>query len=93
MTGAIGFIQTIDEVQTSRPTAPGDRRQAIQKQRLALGRKRAGFLMAHVDELNLATRQAGRKSVQRVPDDAVAMPDAGAFEDLYDDFRYFLAHG
>ncbi len=90
---AIGLIEAVDEVKAAGPTAACDGRQAIVQQRLGLGRERAGFLVPHLHELNAAAGQARGKGIQRIPDDAVAMLDAGAFQYLDDDFRYFLAHG
>jgi hypothetical protein len=67
-------------------------RETVQQECLTLRGEGAGLLVPHVNELDTDWCKIGGKSVQGVPDDAVAMLDAGFLHRLNDDSRYFLTH-
>src|ERR1700723_403314 len=79
-------------MQAARSAAAGHGGQTVHQKCFALCRKGTRLLMAHVDELDVTATQTGRKLVQRVPHDAVAMLDTRRLQRLDDDLRYFLAH-
>src|SRR5579862_9760328 len=89
---AVRFVEAIDEVQTSRATTAGHRSEAIHQQRLALSRKCAGLLVAHVNEFDPALRERGGKGIECVAHDAVTVLDTGITEYVNDHLRYFLTH-
>ena len=89
---AVGFVQTVDEVQAAGTAAPGNRRQPIEQQRLSLGGKRTGLFVPHVDELNLTARQGCGEVVERVTYDPVTILHACRYERVHDHLRYFFSH-
>jgi hypothetical protein len=88
----VSLVQAIDEVQASRTAAAGNRREPIHQERLPLCGKRARFLVTHVDELDFALGQRGRKCIERIADDSVTVFNPCGNEGVDNDLRDFLAH-
>jgi hypothetical protein len=90
---AVGFVKSVDEVQASRSAAACAGSQLTGKQRLGTGGESARFFMANMYPFDRAFIQMFGDQVQGIADDAVAAFDASLFEDFYDNFGDFLAHG
>jgi hypothetical protein len=89
---AIGFVEAVDEMETARAATSRAGRQAAGQLRLGLGRKGAGFLMPHMDPIDLAAIDGVGDPVQRVADDPVAVLNPGGLQRLDQYIRYSFAH-
>jgi hypothetical protein len=77
---AVGFVETVDEVQTAGTAASSAGRQAAGEQRFSLSGESACLLVPHVDPVDLAAIDRVRDPVQRVADDPIASPHTRSFQ-------------
>ncbi len=79
-------------MQAARAAASCAGRQTTGELRLGLRCERAGFLMPHMDPIDLAEINGVGEPVQRVADDAIAVLHAGRLQRLDHDVGYSFGH-
>jgi hypothetical protein len=89
---SISFEYSVDEVQAAGATASGRGRQVTRRQRFCLRSKCAGFLVAHRDPLDAASRERASDMIESITRDAVTLLDARPLQSLDDDVRNLFAH-
>ena len=92
-TVAICLVKTVDEVETAGAARARAGCEAAGKLGFCTRRESAGLLVSHMNPIDLAAIDRVGDLVQRVADDAIAVPHTGCLQGFDYQIGYSLTHG